>query len=49
MARKKGSKGGLAAVQEPAPGDLRILHAFVNTTDRRLETEELASPRGRDR
>jgi len=45
MARKRDSKGDFAAVQEPAPGDLRIIHAFVNTVDRRKETEELTSPR----
>ncbi len=29
----------------PAPGELRLIQAFVNTVDRRSESDELASPR----
>lgn len=35
----------MEAVQKPAPGELRIIHAFVNTADRRMGTERLTSPR----
>lgn len=31
---------------QPAPGDLRIVHAFVNTVDVGSEADELASPDG---
>lgn len=30
---------------EPAPGELRILHAFVSTADLRSKADQLASPR----
>ena len=31
---------------KPAPGDLRLVQAFLNTLDREAGTDELASPRG---
>lgn len=34
-----------AAILPPAPGELRIVQAFVNTDDPRSRTEELADPR----
>jgi len=35
----------MESIQKPAPGELEIVHAFVNTADRRMETERLTSPR----
>lgn len=44
MRRKNGWKGDMESVQKPAPGDLRFVHAFVNTADHRMGTERLTSP-----
>lgn len=50
MAKKKDSWGDAAANTPwsrripPAPGELRIVQAFVNTHDREAGTDELASP-----
>lgn len=45
MRKKDGWKGDMESVQKPAPGELGIIHAFVNTADRMMGTERLTSPR----